>query len=336
MTTTDLTFGEVVAEQERAVTLFPGATPQDLIAAATEVADAFSNIVKHQRLYQRIGGRDHVLIEGWQTVGTLVGVFAVRDAGVKQLPWPKIAPLGEQPPDPGREPQRSSAAWPQWDEARTALARWAHHRDLLTAKAEGLAYGFTASFTAQKDGRAIGWGEGRCDRSEAKWTNRDDYAMQSMAQTRGQSRTLAAPLRFIVKLAGYELDNDGDTDRQDSGEGLARVSDLEGQLAEAQAQLSALLERAGAVLDLRGQQEVVAELESAWPGVDAVKFLNKLEKRFGGYVPESAGDTLRAWAWFATRPATQEQEAPQNGSQSATDGQTPPEPTEPTSEGEIS
>jgi hypothetical protein len=161
MTTTDLD-----------VSLFAGATPADMVAAATDVATQFSDIVKQQRMYKRIGDRDHILIEAWQTVGSLVGVFAVKDQGVTELPWPTLGT------DPGEV--------------------------LLEASDRGLAYGFAASFKAVKDGREIGWGEGRCDRSEKNWAGRDNYALASMAQTRAQSRALGAPLRFIVKLAGYE------------------------------------------------------------------------------------------------------------------------------------
>ena len=155
-----------------------------------------------------------------------------------------------------------------------------------------------------------------------------------MAQTRGQSRTLAAPLRFIVKLAGYATTPAEEADA-DSGDGGASPGspDLEGQLAEAVAQRDALQERAGAVLDLSGQQTAAEALEAVWPNLDAVEFLTKLEKRFGGYVPETAGAALRAWAWFAARSAAQEQETPQSGPQRATGSETPQEP-ETESEGE--
>jgi len=70
--------------------LFNGASPADVTVAATEAANQLADVIKQRRLYQHIGKRDHVLIEGWQTLGTLVGVFAVKDGGVRELPWPRV------------------------------------------------------------------------------------------------------------------------------------------------------------------------------------------------------------------------------------------------------
>lgn len=55
-----------------------------------------------------------------------------------------------------------------------------------------------------RDGAIVGGREAMCSRSENRWKNADDYALRSMAQTRAVSGALAAPLRFIVVLAGYE------------------------------------------------------------------------------------------------------------------------------------
>lgn len=297
-----------------AVSLFAGATPEDVIAAASDVATRFSDIVKRQRLYQRISGRDHVLIEGWQTVGSMVGVFAIKDQGVRELPWPEIASLGSSPPDPGREPPRSAPTWADWKEAHDALTRWQHHRDLLTARSEGLTFGFTASFHAVKDGRVIGWGEGHTDRTEPSKVLDANYALRSMAQTRGQSRALAAPLRFIVKLAGYAT-TPADEMTETGGEMSRRVEDLEGKLAQRERQLAEMSRPVVATLDIAGQEVVTSALEGAWPDLDAVEFITTLERRFGGAIPEDVGVALRAWAWFATRPTPETTAAPQEGSQ---------------------
>jgi hypothetical protein len=53
------------------------------------------------------------------------------------------------------------------------------------------------------DGRVVGAGEAQCDRGEKRWKDSDEHALRSMAQTRATSKALAAPLRFIVKLAGF-------------------------------------------------------------------------------------------------------------------------------------
>ena len=53
-------------------------------------------------------------------------------------------------------------------------------------------------------GAIVGAAEAQCDRSEARWKSRDDYALRAMAQTRAVSRAMRAPLGFIVQLAGYD------------------------------------------------------------------------------------------------------------------------------------
>jgi hypothetical protein len=149
-----------LAPADQPVSLFAGQTPRDVVQAATTAADALHDLIDKQSLSVRIRNREHVLVEGWQACGSLVGVFAVKDGGVRELPWPDTEP---------------------------------HDR----------AYGYAASYFAVKDGQQVGWGEGRCTRSEKDWAARDDFALSSMAQTRGQSRALRQPLGWVVSLAGY-------------------------------------------------------------------------------------------------------------------------------------
>jgi hypothetical protein len=54
------------------------------------------------------------------------------------------------------------------------------------------------------DGRIVGAADGECSRAERRWKDRDPFALRSMAQTRGISRALRAPLGQIVVLAGYD------------------------------------------------------------------------------------------------------------------------------------
>jgi hypothetical protein len=186
------------------VALFAGATAGEIIGAATDAANEFMAVVKAKRMSRRIGDNDHIQIEAWQTIGALTGVLA-DDGEVTELPWPAMEPIDHEPPPPGPEPRRrESAEWQTWKDADTVHRAWALHRDMLAARARGLAFGFKASFHATKNGNPVGWGEGRCTRGEASKVHQDDYALSSMAQTRGQSRALGAPLKFVVKLAGYE------------------------------------------------------------------------------------------------------------------------------------
>lgn len=53
------------------------------------------------------------------------------------------------------------------------------------------------------DGGIRGAAECHCDRSEAKWADRDDHAIRSMAETRSTAKALRLPLGYVMALAGY-------------------------------------------------------------------------------------------------------------------------------------
>lgn len=165
----DSTAVEVYQGQAPPPSLFHTDDPVEVIERATKVANALKSVVAKQGLITRIQGREHPRVEAWQTLGSMLGVFPVKE-WVRKIAWPEPVP----------EP-------------------------LKALHARGLAFGYEASFVAQRpDGAIVGGGEAACMRTESTWSTRDDYALRSMAQTRATSKALSAPLRFIMALAGYE------------------------------------------------------------------------------------------------------------------------------------
>lgn len=64
--------------------------------------------------------------------------------------------------------------------------------------------GWEARVVVRKsDGVEIAAAEAQCTRSERTWSNRDDYAIRSMAQTRATSKALRSALGFIAAIAGF-------------------------------------------------------------------------------------------------------------------------------------
>lgn len=59
------------------VTLFRTENPAEVVARATETADALAKVVKSKKLTTDIKGKDHVRVEGWTLLGTMLGVFPV-------------------------------------------------------------------------------------------------------------------------------------------------------------------------------------------------------------------------------------------------------------------
>lgn len=278
------------------VTLFPGST-DERIALATDVANKFSDIVKQRRMYKRIGENDHIQIEAWQTIGALTGVVA-PEGEVTELEWPALYPLGDEPPVPGDEPRdRKKAEWQTWKAADQARADWELHRDLLNARAIGRAYGFKAKFNATKYGAGVGWGEGRCNRGEASKVRQEDYALSSMAQTRAQSRALGAPLKFVVKLAGYE--------------GTA-AEEMDGVAPAEEAAPAAPAAPWGPMADDAGMETAAQAVSAIKPGADGHKFIVALASQFDG-VPESCVTMLRGLAKYVARVSAAENAEAETG-----------------------
>jgi hypothetical protein len=263
------------------ISLFAGATPNEVVAAATQAANALADVIKAKRLYKRIGQKDHVLIEGWQTLGTIVGVQAIADSGVRELPWPLLTQVDE-PEDPGAAPREGTAAYPRWQALEDIHAEWRHHQATLRARDMGRAYGFAASFNAVKDGQVVGWGEGRATRAEKRWITAEDYAVASMAQTRGQSRTLRGCLGFVVSLAGYAPTpaEEADDSAPESPPNPAPAHPF------------------GPVADEFWKREALIAVRTILDGEGADEFLRLLGNSFDDGLPECAARTLKGLAWW--------------------------------------
>jgi hypothetical protein len=132
-------------------TLFRTDDPVQVLQEAKRVATALKAVLVEQRMIKNIAGKEHVRVEGWQTLGAMLGVVPV-------IAWTRKLDRG----------------WEARCEARTL------------------------------DGHVIGAGEAECLKDESRWSDSDDYAIRSMAQTRATSKALSGPLRFVVTLAGYE------------------------------------------------------------------------------------------------------------------------------------
>lgn len=148
------------------VGLFGTADPAQTIERAVAVAEVLTDVINSRGLYADMGrGRRHVTIEGWQTLGAMMGVTTATE-------WTRHA-LDEH------------------DE-------WSPPRDGQPGKG-----GWEARVVATRNGNVMGTAEGECRWDESKWRDRDSYAVRSMAQTRAASKAYSAALRFIVTLAGF-------------------------------------------------------------------------------------------------------------------------------------
>lgn len=58
--------------------------PEDVIARGASIAKALAKVIKDRQLYKEIRGKAHVRVEGWTTLGAIVGIMP-REREVKLL-----------------------------------------------------------------------------------------------------------------------------------------------------------------------------------------------------------------------------------------------------------
>lgn len=314
--------------------LFQAASAGEMIAVASDVAAQFSDIVRKQRMFKRIGDNDHIMLEAWQTIGALTGVAANEAGGVEEIGWRREPQEpGAEPPLPGREPnrERKLEEWQAWKAADVKHDDWELRRDLRRAWELGRAFGWTAKMRAVKDGVDLGWGQGICDRSEDNWAAKPDQQVQSMAQTRAQSKALGVPLRWTVKLAGYEttpaeeLDGAAPATVADPAQ-AERIAALEGELTAAHAALAKAGETPAPAVANDEQEQAAADSvrQIAAVPIEAEQFILAMGQHFNG-VPEACVTMLRGLARFVgdararagAPPAPAPENAPPAADQSA-------------------
>lgn len=54
-------------------------SPKDMVTKATEMADALAEIINRQNLFKVISGRKYVMVEGWTTLGAMMGIVPVEE-----------------------------------------------------------------------------------------------------------------------------------------------------------------------------------------------------------------------------------------------------------------
>ena len=58
------------------ITLFGTENPVEVVERASTIATALADVIKSRSLYKHIGQSDHVFVEGWTLLGSMLGVFA--------------------------------------------------------------------------------------------------------------------------------------------------------------------------------------------------------------------------------------------------------------------
>lgn len=149
-------------------TLFGGDNPAEIVARATAVANALSDVIERKELFVKIRGQRHVKVGGWTLLGSMLGVYPI-------CVWTK----------PIEDAAGINQGWEARVEARTLSGALVGAAEAQCLRTEGQ------------------WGWEPTSRDGKSLSPRDDFALRSMAQTRATAKCMRLPLGFIVELAGY-------------------------------------------------------------------------------------------------------------------------------------
>jgi hypothetical protein len=167
-----------------------GATADEVIAHATEIANSLDRLVKAQGFAVAMGGRKpHLEIGAWQALGALTGALGGEALHAETIPG-SVKPVGEKTTYHVHEKKYSGP------KGNRVLEKE------IDYDVEGQDWEATVEVKTA-GGVVIGRAAGMCSRAEPSWMPKPDPALRSMAETRAASRAFRAALGWIVAIAGY-------------------------------------------------------------------------------------------------------------------------------------
>lgn len=114
-------------------------SPQAMVHQASEIATALAGVIEKQKLFTSIQGRKHVRVEGWTTLGMMLGILP-REVEVKEIDGGDYEATVElYNVKSGQVVGRASALCGK-DERRWASADRYARRSMATTRATGKAY----------------------------------------------------------------------------------------------------------------------------------------------------------------------------------------------------
>ena len=98
------------------ITLFGTDNPVAVVERASTIATALADVIRTRSLFKRIGQSDHVFVEGWTLLGSMLGVFA-------EVEWSR--------------PLEDKDGWESRAVARTLAGRTVGAAESMCSRAEG-------------------------------------------------------------------------------------------------------------------------------------------------------------------------------------------------------
>lgn len=140
---------------------------EDKLEIAKSVATPLAQLIEDKQLYTLIGQSKHVNIEGWNTLGTMLGLAPIT--------------VENKPLSPDEFARNT------------------------TRKADKIIAYESIVKIVTKDGQVLAQTSAICTNLEAGKEKNDHYAIRSMAETRATGKAYRMALSWIMQLAGYEV-----------------------------------------------------------------------------------------------------------------------------------
>ncbi|MEM2772606.1 MAG: hypothetical protein QXR88_02040 [Candidatus Pacearchaeota archaeon] len=160
------------------------------IAVASKVANLLKDIVEKQKLYENIAGKKYVRVDGWVTLGSMLGLFAdvIRcdvEKSVKRVFLVKRK-IGD------RETTLKTTLPLENDEILDI-----YEKTYIKSIAE-------VQLKHLKTGNILGKAIAYCTNEEKGKEDFDEFKIASLAQTRATGKAFRLLVSWIMSLAGYE------------------------------------------------------------------------------------------------------------------------------------
>lgn len=179
---------------------------ENSVEVATKVANALKDVVERQKLYVEIQRGKYVMVEGWNTLGALMGVFP-EVVSTEKLPS-RIVKMYQVEITKNKK-NYTNNTWEQYKVFSLMKPALFNPSDTKMTKVgevdfEEISYKSVVMLKRAGDGHKVSQAEAFCSNLEESKEKNDEYAIMSMAQTRATGKVFRIAFSWIMKMAGYE------------------------------------------------------------------------------------------------------------------------------------
>ena len=170
------------------------------------MANALKDVVERQKLYATIQTKKYVMVEGWNTLGALMGVFP-EVVSVEKIP-PRTVKMFQVEQTKSKKNYNTNT-WENYSVMILMNPAFFNPNDPKMKKIaeidfEEIAYKAVVMLKRAGDGQKVSQAEAFCSNLEESKNKNDEYAINSMAQTRATGKAFRIAFSWIMAMAGYE------------------------------------------------------------------------------------------------------------------------------------